>query len=113
VVHHGGHIQPVSHRRLAFARSPGESGRSGVRWLSELRLFFGQLLVRMKLVDLDEESSETGQYDLSQHYFRFMLPKESNRRVPFVRWIQSPQQRILCLPSPPAAGGEGRQGAEQ
>jgi len=51
LVHHGGHVQPVSHRRLAFARSPGEVGRCGVCRLSELRLLFGQLLVRMELLD--------------------------------------------------------------
>ena len=51
LVHHGGHVQRLSHRRVAFARSAGEVGRAGVRGLSELRLLLSQLLVRLELLD--------------------------------------------------------------
>ncbi len=51
LVHHGGHLQRLSHRRLALAGSVGKAGGAGVLRLFELRLFFGQLLVRLELLD--------------------------------------------------------------
>ena len=50
LVHHGGHLQRFSHRRLALAGSVGKAGGAGVLRLFELRLFLGQLIVRLEIL---------------------------------------------------------------
>ena len=51
LVHHGGHLQRFSHRRLALAGGVGKVGGAGVPRLIELRLFLGQLLVCLELLN--------------------------------------------------------------